>query len=226
MGVQFDKDYMKLNPNGVVPTLEDNGNVVIESTLINEYLDDAYPDASLKPDAAGARHTMRLFGKKIDDALHPACGILTYAIGVRPGLLKRPKEEVDALVNQIPHAGRRAVRRSVVDNGVRAPEFRDAMAAYLGLFDTANAMLEGNDWLAGANFSLADCAFMPYVIRLDHLNQRAEIEKRPNVARWYEAIQQRPAFEGAVAKWIPAPLVANFNKAGDAVADDIAEVMA
>ena len=38
-GEQFDPDYMKLNPNAVVPTLDDGGNILIESTLINEYLD-------------------------------------------------------------------------------------------------------------------------------------------------------------------------------------------
>ena len=43
-GEQFEPDYQALNPNAVVPTLEDQGSVMIESTLINEYLDDAYPN--------------------------------------------------------------------------------------------------------------------------------------------------------------------------------------
>jgi len=37
-------EYLKLNPNAVVPTLLDNGAVIIESTVICEYLDDAYPE--------------------------------------------------------------------------------------------------------------------------------------------------------------------------------------
>ena len=36
-------EYLKLNPLGVVPTLVDAGKVVIESSIICEYLDDAYP---------------------------------------------------------------------------------------------------------------------------------------------------------------------------------------
>jgi len=48
-GEQFTADYLALNPNAVVPTLEDQGHTVIESTLINEYLDDAYADITLKP---------------------------------------------------------------------------------------------------------------------------------------------------------------------------------
>ena len=42
-GAQHDSEYVKLNPNHVVPTLIHDGRVLIESTLINEYLDDAFP---------------------------------------------------------------------------------------------------------------------------------------------------------------------------------------
>ena len=36
--------YKKLNPNGVVPTLvTENGEIIIESTVITEYLDEAFP---------------------------------------------------------------------------------------------------------------------------------------------------------------------------------------
>ena len=56
---QHQPDYLKLNPNGVVPTLVDDGQVVIESTVICEYLDDAYPEPSLKPEAALERARMR-----------------------------------------------------------------------------------------------------------------------------------------------------------------------
>ena len=64
-GEQFEPGYQALNPNAVVPTLEDQGSVMIESTLINEYLDDAYPTKPLKPVSAVERHQMRLFCKCI-----------------------------------------------------------------------------------------------------------------------------------------------------------------
>jgi glutathione S-transferase len=50
-------EYLKLNHNAVVPTLADNGAVIIESTVICEYLDDAYPEPRLRPsDAVGRAH--------------------------------------------------------------------------------------------------------------------------------------------------------------------------
>lgn len=42
-GEQHDSEYIKLNPNHVVPTLVVNENALIESSLINEFLEDAYP---------------------------------------------------------------------------------------------------------------------------------------------------------------------------------------
>jgi len=220
-GEQFEPGYQALNPNAVVPTLEDQGSVMIESTLINEYLDDAYPDMPLKPASAVERHRMRLFCKTIDDALHPACGVITYAIGVRPGLLQRPRADIDALLAKIPNVARREARRSVIDQGVAAPVFHEAMRTHQIIFDQANALLRDQQWLAGSTFSLADCALMPYVVRIDHLSQGHEIDSREHLQRWYAAIQQRPAFTQAVTNWAPPALVASFRQAGDAVAADI-----
>ncbi len=42
-GDQFSAEYLALNPKGVVPTLIHEDRVFRESTVINEYLDDAFP---------------------------------------------------------------------------------------------------------------------------------------------------------------------------------------
>jgi glutathione S-transferase len=48
-GDQFDPAYMKLNAKAVVPTLVHDGKVIIESSVICEYLDEAFPAPPLKP---------------------------------------------------------------------------------------------------------------------------------------------------------------------------------
>jgi len=48
-GDQFDPAYMKLNPNAVVPTLVHDGRIVIESSVILYYLDEAFPSPALMP---------------------------------------------------------------------------------------------------------------------------------------------------------------------------------
>ncbi|MGC1780341.1 MAG: glutathione S-transferase N-terminal domain-containing protein [Xanthobacteraceae bacterium] len=39
---QLKPDYLKLNPNGVVPTLVDDGTPIVESSVICEYLDENF----------------------------------------------------------------------------------------------------------------------------------------------------------------------------------------
>lgn len=219
-GDQFAPEYVAKNPNAVVPTLEDGDRVFIESTLINEYLEDAYPEPAMAPQDAAGRHAMRLWTKKIDE-LHPLCGIQTFAIGARPGMLARPKEEVDALIQAIPDPGRRAVRRSVIDHGVQAPEFVGAYQGHEKFFDLADQTLTGSPYLVGETFSLADAALLPYVLRVDHLNLHGLLEGRAGLAAWYERVQSLLLYEAAVSSFLPEPMVAAFRTAGEAVADDV-----
>jgi len=224
-GGQFTPQYLQKNPAGVVPTLEDNGLILVESTLINEYLDDAYPDIALRPDNPGLRHRMRLWCKRIDE-LHPHCGVQTYAIGVRPGLLARPVAEVDRLVAAIPDPVRRALRRSVIDDGVRAPAFADAFVAHDRFFADVDVTLQGSEWLAGDEFSLADAALLPYVLRVDHLGLSRLLEGRTALNSWYQRVCVRPSYETAVQTLLPDAVVNAFRAAGAAVADDVAALVA
>lgn len=89
-------DYLKLNPNAVVPTLVHDGRVIIESTVICEYLDDAFPQNPLKGNAIeNAR--MRLWTKQLDEGLHIPRRV--------QGLLRRHPERRDA---RAPPEGHRA----------------------------------------------------------------------------------------------------------------------
>ncbi len=72
-GDQFDLGYLKLNPSGVVPTLVHDGNVVVESSLILYYLDEAFAEPPLMPKTPLLRHRVRLYNKLIDEYLHNSC---------------------------------------------------------------------------------------------------------------------------------------------------------
>ena len=87
-GDQFDREYLKLNPNGVVPTLVHDGNVLIESTVINEYLDEVFAQKPLRPEGAYLRAKVRLWTKR-EDSVHYAINTMTTAIIFRPDLLKK-----------------------------------------------------------------------------------------------------------------------------------------
>jgi len=55
-GEQFDPEYLKINPQGVVPALvTDDGTTLTQSMAILEYLDEVYPEPALLPADAAAR---------------------------------------------------------------------------------------------------------------------------------------------------------------------------
>ncbi|MGH7032481.1 MAG: glutathione S-transferase family protein, partial [Stellaceae bacterium] len=64
-------DYLKLNPDGVVPTLIHDGEVIRESSVIIEYLDEAFPDPPLKPADALGRARMRGWIVQFVEYFHP-----------------------------------------------------------------------------------------------------------------------------------------------------------
>jgi len=70
-GDQQKPEYVKLNPSAVVPTLVDDGNVVIESTVINEYLEDEYPYPPLMPSDSEGRARARLMEDFRDTHFNP-----------------------------------------------------------------------------------------------------------------------------------------------------------
>ena len=216
-GGQHDPEYVKLNPNHVVPTLVDDGEVLTESTLINEYLDEAYPEPPMLPPGAAARHSARMWTQKLDHSVHAATGVVTYAIGPRAALLSQPEEVREANINSVPDPSWRAARRSVIENGVEAPEFAGALRTMVGLLQEMEVALQQVAWLSGEGFGLADAALLPYALRLDQLAMTPVIESRPNLAGWFERAQALPAYRVAVADWQPAPIVELFRSRGEEV---------
>lgn len=52
--------FLQLNPKGKVPTLDHNGKIVYESSIINEYLEEAFPEVKMFPSDPYERAKARL----------------------------------------------------------------------------------------------------------------------------------------------------------------------
>ena len=63
--------YRSINPQGLVPALEDGGNVLTQSLAIIEYLDETYPDPPLLPDNAADRARVRALAGVVACDIHP-----------------------------------------------------------------------------------------------------------------------------------------------------------
>ena len=64
---QIAPEYLKLNPNGVVPTLVHDGTVIIDSSVICEYIDEVFPDPPLIPADPAERARMRAWMRFMEE---------------------------------------------------------------------------------------------------------------------------------------------------------------
>ncbi len=214
-GDQFDPEYMKLNPNAVVPTLVHDGRVVIESTVINEYLDDVFPEVPLRPADAYERARMRLWVKQLDEGIHYAINTVTFAIALRVPELKETPAEREARINSVPDPARREKMRELVEKGVDSGLVEGALVRLDRMLGDMEESLSASPWLAGAGYSLADAGFTPYVNRLDMLGLAAMWRAaRPRVTDWFARCKARPNFAEAITKYDPPERIAMMNAAG------------
>jgi len=68
---QKSPDYLKLHPFGQIPALDDEGFILYDSTVINEYLEDEYPYPSLMPKDSEGRARARLMEDFRDSHFNP-----------------------------------------------------------------------------------------------------------------------------------------------------------
>jgi glutathione S-transferase len=208
-GDQNDPAYIKLNPNGVVPTLIHGGNVIVESSLILYYLDEAFPDPPLMPNSPAARHRVRMYNKLIDEYMHNACTIMTFATAFRPRFLKMPREQWLAEINKAPLKRRAEYKRSVIEHGLDSEFVVDALGQHQKMILWMVDDLNHGPYLAGDGFTNADCAVIPYILRLELLKLGAMWQQYPEVADWWARVRERPSVKAAIfdrmqtADWAP-----------------------
>jgi glutathione S-transferase len=197
-GDQFDPTYLKLNPGGVVPTLIHDDAAIIESALILYYLDDAFPERPLMPAEAHQRHRVRMYNKLIDEYVHNSCMILTFATAFRPAFLKMTREAWQAEISRSPLKRRAEYKRSVIEHGLDSEFVREAITQHSKLLSWMTASLEIGPYLAGEAFSNADCAVIPYILRLELLRLSGLWDRYPTVTAWWERMRERPSVKATI----------------------------
>lgn len=198
-----------------MPTLVDSASgtdeVIVESSVIMQYLEDISPDPTLLPASPRDRARMRLWLKRIDDPVHPSTGILTHATAFRASFLAKSPEEQQAHFAKMPDPGRRARQEAVYRDGLASPIVADAVRVFDRLFADMDAALADNDYLAGPAYSLADAAATPYANRLRDLGLLPVwTERLPRVADWFARIEARPSFKSAIVDYFTEKDAAQF----------------
>lgn len=165
---QKEAGYIKVNPQGLVPTLIDQGNTLTQSLAIMEYLEEVYPDPPLLPRAPYERARLRALALAIACEIAPLNNI---------GVLNYLKEHMNVSDEQktlwIRHwmgKGFTAVERLLL-NG------------------------PGGIYCHGASPGLADCVLVPQLFNARRFG--CELSPYPTIVRIAEACEEHPAFMAA-----------------------------
>ncbi len=206
--------YLALNPLGVVPTLVHEDRPIIESSIICEYLEDSFPQPSLRPVSPLATARMRFWLKHIDIKLHPSCGALQWPLVMRPTLLKKTEEEQQRLIDQIPEEPRRERQRRLLALGLEAPDVVGSVKVYRDTIQKMEEALLKQSWLTGDQFGLADCAMSPYFQTLDQFGWLEILNDYPSVDDWFVRVRSRESFQHAVAADFSPTLLNQLKRIG------------
>jgi len=224
-GDQQKPDYLKLNPNAVVPTLVHDGSVIVESNVIAEYIAEVFPGTPLNGADALTRARMRTWTKQLDESIHQLTSVISFAIGFRHQLLAKPRDEALAVLSRIPDPFRRERQIDVFEKGVESGHFAPAIRRFDRMLTDMEADLERHIWLAGRDYTLADVAFTPYVTRLDQLQMSWMWDKRPKVAAWYDAVRARASYDTSFGTWLAKPVIDTMREKGAEVAPRVKQIL-
>ena len=172
---QFSADYLRLNPEGRVPALEVDGQVLTQSWAILEWLEETYPQPALLPADAFGRARVRALAQLVVADIQPLQNLgpthyLSAELGATP----------DQVAVWLKHW---------INRGLSAFEAQLARDAATGQF------------CHGASPTLADACLVPqcYAAR----RYGVDVVQFPNITRIEAACQALPAFQTAVPERQP-----------------------
>ncbi|GBR00167.1 glutathione S-transferase [Gluconacetobacter liquefaciens] len=161
-------DYLAVNPAGTVPMLvEENGLSIPNSSVICEYLEEAYPDTPLLGRTLAERVEVRRLVAWFDEK---------FASEVTQNLLHEK------------------VMKRIAGRG--NPDGNALRAGYANIryhMSYLDWLAETRKWLAGPTLSLADFAAAAHLSCLDFIND-VDWSKAPAAKDWYARMKSRPCF--------------------------------
>ena len=193
------EDYFGINPKGLVPALVHEGASIIESNDILVYLEETFPESGFRgvPEAEQAEIDNWL--SKSGDLHIPAIKTFQY-YKLNAALLKKSEDEEALFWKLQKDPDLRAFHGK--HSGGKTFSDDDAAVA-IGLlndvFEEMERALNGQDWLVGDVYTLADISWGPTITTL--LSGGFDFAPFPNIERWYALICQRPQFDLAVLQW-------------------------
>ncbi|WP_371432837.1 glutathione S-transferase family protein [Novosphingobium sp.] len=196
--------FTAINPEGQVPVLDHDGTVITHTTVINEYLEDAFPDAQpasgpLRPRNPLGAARMRYWNKFVDE--HVMNFVSMHGWHRMIGVIARNIEngEFEKLLENIPLPDQRK-KWATARSGFSEADLANATAKIEYAVDKVEKQLGETAWLAGDAYTLADINFYAHCgMMVERMFPELEIAKRaPRLVDWRERMTARPGVAEAL----------------------------
>jgi len=190
-------DYFGINPKGLVPTLVDNGVVHVESNDIIDYLDATYPEPSLR---ISDKEPVLLEWLKLATSIHvPAVKPYVYATIIQKKVQKTAEEEKKYQELQTNEELKDFHAKHAGSKAFEDEDLIKSKAILADCFTKLDKALEGQTWIMGEQFTLADISWIPLHFVLVGCGYPFEDYK--NIARWANAFEERLSYQEGIIKW-------------------------
>jgi glutathione S-transferase len=196
---QHEPEFIKLNPNGQVPVLVHGGVVITESTVINEYLEDVFPEPRLRPRDPAARARMRIWSKFVDEYFCPALSMIGWHVMVRRIAQAIAKDELEKILERIPLKEQRDKWATVAGSSFAEEQLADSRRRLKVSVEKMEAILSKQKWLAGHEYSLADVNTYSMAAGLPRMMpDLIDLDAGRHVLDWLNRMDARPAVQEAL----------------------------
>jgi glutathione S-transferase len=195
---QHRPEFVKINPNGQVPVLVHDGAVITESTVINEYLDEVFPQVRLTPGSTLERARMRVWSKFVDEYFCPALSMIGWHHMVRKVAQRLKGDQLDEVLARIPLKEQRDKWATVAGQSFSPEQLEDSRRKLGVSIERMEQILSGSRWLAGDTYSLADVNSYSIVAGVPRFFPEL-MQGAPRCVAWLAVMSERPAVKAALA---------------------------
>lgn len=187
--------YLALNPNGVVPTITDGDDVIIDSSVILEYLEDVYPDHPMSPTDPVEKAHMRKWMRYLEEVPTPAIRVPSFNKHLSKRYQTMEDDAYQAMAEM--HPVRKHFYKRMNKVGFSAEETAESLDRLDQAAQRFNDALakHGKPWIMGDEITIADAAYLPTVDRMIDLGLGDMVESKSALAAWYKRYAEREAFK-------------------------------
>ena len=167
-------EFLKINPLGQIPALEDGDLIIGDSNVILQYLEEKHPEPPLLPSSPEERAKCRWLAEYAGAALFPCCGTMFREVLVNPSYFKQPTNQkaVDETINE----------------------------KFPPVLDYLEAQIPENDFLFGDHISIADISIVSMFITASYGGFSVDANRWPNLATYVERVRSHPVVAKCVER--------------------------